>query len=420
MADDSSVTIIRTFDRHCFDEVCHCDWRITLQNCEEHHAMYIINVINIIVSALGCIIGIGLLIYRVGMKGHRIWSPAGTVTGIIRPKPVDCSMVLFAVFNALRFITSLILITDVDPGNLLGRSVLYEVPWSIGLGGITVYLLGVSQAIAQSHSTLGWLPSPWIVDVAGIIALTLPTVGIFITIAAGSTIDSDQHVAEILTRINYGIWFIWTAGIGTAVLLAGIRLVRILRIHHRKLRQGSTDDAVRAGIFKIQVAIAAFTLCLYFFSFVLLLYGILRDLIMENTTGSIVLGAGWSLTAGITVLVVQISIIFSRNTTRNAALRSKKSTDESTDIDSSSGNSTRPDHEAGVGISTLGAVSTTFQNDNEAIMNALQTNYPQEQNYCLPASKKPNSSKYFRFGRKNTKRPISTTSSQMELSRYSD
>ena len=32
---------------------------------------------------------------------------------------------------------------------LITVTVLYEVPWSIGLGGITVYLLGVSQAIAQ-------------------------------------------------------------------------------------------------------------------------------------------------------------------------------------------------------------------------------------------------------------------------------
>ena len=147
-------------------------------------------------------------------------------------------------------------------------------------------------------------------DVAGIMALISPTVGIIITIAAGSNINSDQHLAETLTRINYGIWFIWTGGISTAVLLAGIRLVRILKSHHRKLRQGSSDDAVRAGIFKIQVAIAAFTTCLWIFALVLLLYGCLRDLIMENTAGSIILGAGWTLTASITILVIQMSILF--------------------------------------------------------------------------------------------------------------
>ena len=107
--------------------------------------------------------------------------------------------------------------------------------------------------------------------------------------------------------------------------------------------------------------------------------------------------------------------IYSPDTTKNAALRSKKSTDESTGIDSTSANSTRPDHEAGAGISTLGAISTTFQNDNDAIMNALRTNYPQPQQDCFPTNKKSKSSKYFSFDRKNTKRRTSNASSQMEL-----
>ena len=147
-------------------------------------------------------------------------------------------------------------------------------------------------------------------DVAGVMTLISPTVGIIITIAAASNINSDQHLAETLIRINYGIWFIWTAGIGAAVLLAGIRLVRILKSHHRKLRQGSSDNAVRAGIFKIQVAIAAFTTCLWIFALLLLLYGCLRDLIMKNTVASIILGVGWTLTASITILVIQTSVLF--------------------------------------------------------------------------------------------------------------
>ncbi|KAI9245207.1 hypothetical protein BDA99DRAFT_528255 [Phascolomyces articulosus] len=421
MADDPSANI-RTFTHHCFNGICHCDWRITLQDCEESTAMYYVNIINIIVSALCAILGIGLLIHRVGMKGHTIWSPAGVGNGILRPKPVDCSLIFFVLFGILRMITSLVLVTNVGAGNLLGRSVLYELPWSIGLGGITIYLLGVSQAIAQSNSTSGWLPSPAVMDIAGFMTMILPAlVGISMTIAAGVMIDKDSYTAELLIRINYGIWFLWTGGVGNAVFFAGVRLVRILKSHHRKLRQGSNDAAVKAGIMKIQVAIAGFAICLWIFALVLLLYGSLRDLIMRNTVGSIFLGVGWSLTASITVLVMELSIIFSPNTSKNAALRSKKSTEGSTGIDSSSMYSTQPDREIGAG-STMGAFTATFQNDDEAIMNALKENSQTVSQGFSPKgfrqSIKQSKNNFFSFSGRHSKRRLSNASSQMELTSH--
>ena len=49
----------RTLLRHCDDQnICHCDWRLTLVDCEESVAMYYINIINIILCSLAVIIGI--------------------------------------------------------------------------------------------------------------------------------------------------------------------------------------------------------------------------------------------------------------------------------------------------------------------------------------------------------------------------
>lgn len=47
-----------SLQRHCYDNVCHCDWRLTLYGCVESNAVRIINIINITVSALASLIGI--------------------------------------------------------------------------------------------------------------------------------------------------------------------------------------------------------------------------------------------------------------------------------------------------------------------------------------------------------------------------
>ena len=48
---------IRTLDRHCYDGVCHCDWRLSIQNCEESLPMWYINIVNIVISGLAILLG---------------------------------------------------------------------------------------------------------------------------------------------------------------------------------------------------------------------------------------------------------------------------------------------------------------------------------------------------------------------------
>lgn len=49
-----------TFWRICDDNGnCHCDWRLTLGDCDENDAMHIIYIINIIGSAIVSVIGNG-------------------------------------------------------------------------------------------------------------------------------------------------------------------------------------------------------------------------------------------------------------------------------------------------------------------------------------------------------------------------
>ncbi|KAI8138687.1 hypothetical protein BJV82DRAFT_286069 [Fennellomyces sp. T-0311] len=414
MADDPGANF-RSFDKHCYDGVCHCDWRLTLQDCVEGHAMWYVNVVNIAISAVAALFGIGLLFYRIGVKGHSLWTNNGPSRGCLRPKPVDSMLVLLLMFNLLRLVTSIVLLVDIGPGNWIARSFVYEISWSFGLGGITLYLIGIGQTIAQSHSAQGWLPSPLVVDIIGVIALFIPLfVGTPLTIAAGAMVEAGRlSLGETLIRISYCTWFIWTGGIGTAVLIAAHRLVRILKNHHKKFRQGSNYAAVKSGIFKIQIMAFSYAACLWCFAIVLLLYGILRDQIMANTTGSIFLGAVWAITAGFTTLIVHFAVVISPDTKRNAALKSKSSSGgKVTNTNNEITSNTTPDRSTGFGVSTMDPDATgTF--DQEAIANALKINDGGKP-WLKEQPQRGKNAKQF----KTPQRRMSETSSQLELTSY--
>ncbi|KAI9498118.1 hypothetical protein BDB00DRAFT_801202 [Zychaea mexicana] len=409
---DGPVSNLRTFGRHCIDGVCHCDWRITLHECEESKAMWIVNVVNIAVSALSILLATGLLLHRGIVKGHTIWNPKGPGAGILRPKPVDNMLLLFIIFNALRLLTSVVLITDIAHENWIARSFLYEIPWSIGLSGITLYLIGIAQTIAQSNSASGWLPSTGAIDAFGLIFIIAPlVVGESFTIAAGAMATKNLHLAETLIRINYSLWFIWTGGVGTSVMFAGIRLIRILRNHHKKFRQSKNYEAVKAGIYKIQLTAFSYVICLYSFATVLLLYGILRNYIMENTKGSIFLGVVWSLLAGATTLLVELAVLISPSKKENAALRTRSSSDNKTGTNNAS-NSSRADFNHASAYES--GATDTF--DNKAIMNALRAK--DEEWLARREQLNNNALAENGLGNKIPKRRTSDNESQLELTSY--
>ena len=39
--------------RQCSDGICHCDWRIEIQNCVEHEGLYYVSIINIAIGGIG-------------------------------------------------------------------------------------------------------------------------------------------------------------------------------------------------------------------------------------------------------------------------------------------------------------------------------------------------------------------------------
>ncbi|KAG2220474.1 hypothetical protein INT45_011478 [Circinella minor] len=322
----------RTLLRHCDDQnICHCDWRLTLVDCEESVAMYYINIINIILCSLAVIIGIGLITHRMVIKGHRLWDHQHGSRGCLRPKPVDCLLFMLTIYNVLRLVSSVILVVDIAPENLIVRSFMFEFPWQWGIGAFTLYLVGIAQTLADSHKKVssGWLPSPTTVDILGSWFFLWPfIIHNICSLLAGGLAETNLKLAEIFTRLLYGFWFWHNASINMAIIFSGVRLINILKGHLAKFNSPSNNSryhAIKMGIAKIQAIIIITNLCLLLFATLLLLYGILRDQIMTNTTGSIFLGAIWNTLGTLSTLLVELAVIINPSFEKNAALGANSS-----------------------------------------------------------------------------------------------
>ncbi|KAI7879609.1 hypothetical protein K492DRAFT_188582 [Lichtheimia hyalospora FSU 10163] len=290
--------------------------------------MYYIYIVNIALSGLVVAVGIGLIIHRIFIKGHRLWDyrRAG---GCLRPKPVDSMLVLLTFYNILRLVSSVILVVDVAPTNLIARSFLFEIPWQFGYGSFALYLVGIAQTLAESHKAVstGWLPSAQVVDLLGSWFFLWPfVINNVCSIISGAFAYSNLYVAEVFARLLYGFWFLHDASLSGAVLFAGWRLVRILNSHLARFgKDGARYQAIKTGIFKIKMLVGIIIVCLMSFASFLLLYGILRDRIMTSTVGSVILAVIWTYLGPMTTVFVEAAIIINPKFEKNEALAANSS-----------------------------------------------------------------------------------------------
>lgn len=307
-----SANDLHTLSRICVDGVCHCDWRLTLDDCVERNAMIIVHGINIGLSGIAVIIAIILVSHRIFIKGHTLFE-ANLAKGCFRPKPIDCMLLFIGLFNLLRLISSTVLIADICP-DMISRSFLFEFPWQFGFGSFALYLIGIAQTLADSHKVIAnsWLPSPRLVDfIGGTIFLAPYIINNVMSLAAGILAERNLMLAQTFTRLLYIFWFIHCTSLSATVFFAGQRLIKILGAHLKKFNTtGPRYVAVQTGIFKIRAVMTIITICLMMFAVFLLIFGILRETIIVNKVGSIVLGAIWNFLGAVATTSVEIAIIF--------------------------------------------------------------------------------------------------------------
>ncbi|GAB5587732.1 hypothetical protein Unana1_02632 [Umbelopsis nana] len=242
------------------DHTCHCDWRLTIKNCAEERVMNIIYIINIALSSL---------------------------------------TVIFGFYMLVRLVSSLVLVLDIAPSNMIFRSFIFEIPWQMGFAGFVLYLIGIAQTLAASHKAIatGWLPSPWLVDAFGFSLLLFPfVVNNTCSIIAGAMLEAgNDKLAVIFIRLLYIFWFLEDSVLTLAVVWAGTRLIKVLNRHLFQFRvTGERYTSIKGGILKIKLVIIIAAFGLSGFAAFLLLYGILRNIIMTSTVGSGILGGIWT------------------------------------------------------------------------------------------------------------------------------
>ncbi|KAI9360651.1 hypothetical protein BD770DRAFT_409092 [Pilaira anomala] len=314
-----SAADLHTLSRVCVDGICHCDWRLTLQDCVESKAMTIIHGINVGISGITVITGIGLLGHRTIIKGHTFFD-SNLAKGCFRPKPID-----------MRLLSSTILIADICP-DMISRSFIFEFPWQFGLGAFALYLIGIAQTLADSHKVIAnsWLPTPKLVDFIGCTILFSPFImNNSVSLAAGILAESNLPLAETFTRLLYIFWFFHCFGLCVTVFYSGHRLIRILGAHIKKFNPtGPRYVSVQTGIIKIRAVMTIIAICLLMFAIFLLVFGVLREKIIVNKLGSIILGAIWNFLGAVATFGVEVAIIFNPKVDESNNLGLKSSSGE--------------------------------------------------------------------------------------------
>ncbi|KAI8341918.1 hypothetical protein BC941DRAFT_466819 [Chlamydoabsidia padenii] len=309
----------QSFWRSCNrQKQCHCDWRLTVYDCEETEAIRWIYINNAIASAVVGAIGIGLLYYRLHYRGQHIFD-TNTQTGFIRPKPIE-SLVLFAIiFNFLRLAHSIILVTDVL-SNVAFRSFAFEFPWAFGYAALSCYVFGIAHTMVDSSHVLynAWFHDPLRIDISCSLLIILPFVSNNIcSISAG--FYAQQGNIEKATLYTHALYYLWTIYCGTlafVMLYSGTRLVVLLQ-HHLRVQEGTQSNVVKVktGILKVKLVILTGFICLFVFAIIVCIYGVFRERMQSNSVCSLLIAGIWTFDGPLATLMVELALILNPHMT---------------------------------------------------------------------------------------------------------
>ncbi|KAG2218098.1 hypothetical protein INT45_000021 [Circinella minor] len=333
-----------TFWRICDDEGnCHCDWRLTLGDCYEDAPMRIIYIINAIGSAIVTVIAICLLYYRIFYRKQRIFD-CRTPTGFVRPKPIEAMLFMAIIFNFLRMLQAVIVVTDAAP-NPVFRSFLYEIPWQFGIAAFACYVFGIAHTVGDSSKSLysAWFRSPVRIDILGTGFIVAP----FITnnicsIAAGVYAQhGNDYLAGQFTHALYYLWTFWCGSLGFMVLIAGLRLLRLLNHHLRMQHDLRVNIAkIRTGTLKVKAIMLVGCVCLWVFAFILCMYGVFRDPITRNTGLNLAISAVWTYDGLAATLLVELALVLNPRMTASLGISTMSGNGSSSGPGSNSLNTT--------------------------------------------------------------------------------
>ncbi|KAF7727794.1 hypothetical protein EC973_007025 [Apophysomyces ossiformis] len=189
----------------------------------------------------------------------------------------------------------------------IGQASLSGVVAVIGLNKLDLTPLQSSVALYTV-----WIRSPYIIDTICVLVITLPFISNNIcSVLAGVYAKRGDNVrAEIYTSALYYLWTFYCVFLGSLIVYAGIRLVRLLKFHLRLQAERHVDVAkTKTGILKVKIIILGQTACTLISAVLLLTYAAMRDTIVEDFGRSLVFFIGGMYTYGLTMLVLEFAVI---------------------------------------------------------------------------------------------------------------
>ncbi|KAI9313711.1 hypothetical protein BX666DRAFT_2114242 [Dichotomocladium elegans] len=334
--------------------------------------MYIINAFG---SAVVSLIGVILLFYRTHYREQPIFITQ-TSTGFIRPKPIEAMLFMAIIYNILRIVQSIIIVTDAA-ANVIFRSFMYEFPWQFGLGAFACYVFGVAHAVANgSRATFtAWFSSPIRIDIISTVFISLPFVTNNVcSIAEGIYAQrGDDSLAAKFTKAHYYLWTIYCGSLGCMILVAGIKLLRLLKHHltvQRALR--SNIGKIKAGMLKVKIIMIVGCVCLWIFALIVCLYGARRDLIVRNTAYNLVISTIWTYNGLLATILVELALIINPRMTASLGVSSEGTNGSQSDQPNPNGALTTMS--SGQNMVSFNPVTSGRNYDQHALSNSSHSN----------------------------------------------
>ncbi|KAI7897690.1 uncharacterized protein BX663DRAFT_527585, partial [Cokeromyces recurvatus] len=235
---------------------------------------------------------------------------------IIRPKPIESLLFFGAIFNILRCIDAILLVTDAAP-NAIFKSLLYELPWQFGICAFACYLFGIAHTVSNSSKFIknNWIKITFKTDVLCSIMITLPFLTNNVCVIGASVYAErgDMAKAKIFTDILYFLWTAYCFTLALCILVAGLRLIAILK-HHLKNQatldpdNNSITGKIKNGLFKVRMIMSISITSLLIFSFIKCMYGILRVPLLKTTGLNLAIAIIWTFDGTLASILVAVVV----------------------------------------------------------------------------------------------------------------
>ncbi|KAG2202528.1 hypothetical protein INT46_005085 [Mucor plumbeus] len=307
---------------------CHCDWRVTIVDCIEREPMLYIYIVNAIWSFIVAVIAVGLLWHRVINKRLPIFDFGSPFGYFIRPKPIEAMLLFGIIFNMLRVLDAVLLITDAAP-NVIFRAILYELPWQFGICAFACYLFGIAHTVSNSSRLIenSWFKISIKIDIICSIFITMP----FLTnnvcsIAAAVYAEQGNFVkAKIFTDALYYLWAAYCFILATWILFAGLRLIKILQ-KHLDNQGDDTNSAsihkIKNGLFKVRMIMSISITSLFIFSFIKCMYGIMRTRLLLDHVLNLAIAIVWTYDGTLASMLVVMTVLINPKALASLSLSS--------------------------------------------------------------------------------------------------